>query len=248
MSKPTIVIVPGAWQQSAALLDFSRKLNEAGYPTELVQVPSVGAAGNPLSGLADDVQAVRSSLREVRQSGKRALILAHSAGGVSGSMAIDGYDVIGIIYLAAFVIPKDASILGLVGGEPLPWMDVQGTVIANNNKGDRVFVKPEFMSHVFFNDMEPELQNKWASEMTHTSAKLFSTRCEYEPWMNGVQCGYIFCSQDNALPPQYQEQMINLLGPNVVCARLETGHCPHLSAPDKLLQAFQSIVSKFITK
>ncbi|KAH6651438.1 alpha/beta-hydrolase [Truncatella angustata] len=235
MSKPTVVIVPGAWQMPAAFDNFSRKLNEAGYPTYLVELPSVGGTEMPLSGLAGDIQAVRSALNQVCQDGKKAMVLAHSAGGLSGSNAIEGYDVAGIIYLAAFVIPKGTSVLELVGGAPLPWMDVQD---------DRVFARPNLVSQTFFNDLAPELQAKWASAMTHTSAALFATPSQYEPWANGVPRGYIFCSDDNALPPPYQQQMIAQLGPEVVIASLHAGHCPHLSVANELLHAFESIVSQ----
>jgi len=65
------------------------------------------------------------------------VLLCHSYGGVVGSCAVEGLDlasrqkankkggVIMVIYLSAFMIPKGKSLLEMLGGQPLPWMDVQ---------------------------------------------------------------------------------------------------------------------------
>lgn len=142
-SKPTIVIVPGAWQRVAAFGPFADRLRHAGYPVECVAVPSTGDTGPPpLAGLPEDVAAVRAALRPlVEDEGRDVVVLAHSAGGVSGSAAVRGLDaatrraaglpggVARVVYMAAFMIPRGKSIMGMLGGQPLPWMIVQVCMI-----------------------------------------------------------------------------------------------------------------------
>lgn len=63
-------------------------------------------------------------LGELAGQGKKALVLGHSAGGLIGNNATKGQDnVIGMIYMAAFVIPRGKALLDLLRGKPLPWME-----------------------------------------------------------------------------------------------------------------------------
>jgi alpha-beta hydrolase superfamily lysophospholipase len=86
---------------------------------------TVGGTELPLAGLKDDVAEVMAVLERLNKEGKKPLLLCHSSGGLVGSNAVSGYDVTGLIYLAAFLIPKGNSLLAMLGGNPLPWMIVQ---------------------------------------------------------------------------------------------------------------------------
>jgi alpha-beta hydrolase superfamily lysophospholipase len=123
--KPTVVIVPGSWQPPVFFVTLAQKLGQAGFPSEIVDLPSVGGTETPLPGLDADVAAIRKVLTKVKEEGKKTLVLSHSSGGLSGSNAIEGFDVTGIIYMSAFMIPKGKSVLEMLGGQPLPWMDLQ---------------------------------------------------------------------------------------------------------------------------
>ncbi|KAK7954191.1 hypothetical protein PG996_015077 [Apiospora saccharicola] len=213
MSKPVIVVVPGAWQKPVAFTGFVQKLQTAGYEATHVALPTVGGTELPLAGLAEDVAAVRTVLQKIAGEGKNALVIGHSSGGLVGSNAIAGQDnVVGIIYLSGFMIPAGKALLDMLGGQPLPWMDVQG---------DRVVGVPEMIPQVAYNDMEGEEQTKWAKEMTHTSAALLATPSGHEPWASGTTCGYIHCSDDNALPFLIQQQMVAQMGPSPKTVTLE---------------------------
>lgn len=137
MSKPTIIIVPGAWQTPPAFEHIVKLLQEAGYPTVHVPLPTVGGTELPLAGLSDDVDAVRKALVPIVEQGKDVVVIGHSAGGISMSGAVEGFDagsrkaagrsggVIRCIFMTAFVLPKGQSLLGMLGGQPLPWMVVE---------------------------------------------------------------------------------------------------------------------------
>lgn len=112
-------------------------LQEAGYPTVHVPLPTVGGTELPLAGLSDDVEAVRRVLVPIVEEGKEVVVIGHSAGGISMSGAVEGYDagsrkaagksggVVRCIFMTAFVLPKGQSLLGMLGGQPLPWMVVE---------------------------------------------------------------------------------------------------------------------------
>lgn len=136
-NKPTIVIVPGAWQRIIAFHPFANRLKDCGYNVECVGVPSTGGTELPLTGLSEDIAAIRAVLQPLSEQGKEIIVLTHSAGGVSGSGAVKGLDaksrkeaglsggVVRVIYMAAFMIPKGVSIMDMLGGQPLPWMKLE---------------------------------------------------------------------------------------------------------------------------
>lgn len=136
-NKPTILIVPGAWQLTTAFEPFREVLHKSGYQTEIVKLPSVGGTELPLTGLPEDIAAIRAKLEPLVDAGKDVLLLTHSAGGVSGSAAVKGFDlktrksvglpggVTRVVYMGAFMIPKGSSLMEMLGGKPLPWMIIE---------------------------------------------------------------------------------------------------------------------------
>lgn len=112
-------------------------LEQAGYPTVHIPLPTVGDLDAPLASLADDVEAVRKVLIPLVDEGKEVALIGHSSGGISMSGATEGLDVTSrkaggkqggvarCIFLAAFVLPKGQSLLGVLGGQPLPWMVIE---------------------------------------------------------------------------------------------------------------------------
>lgn len=61
----------------------------------------------------------------------------------------------------------------------------------------------------------------------------------YDPWVHGIQCAFIFCSEDNALPFPMQKAMAGQFGPDAETYTIKSGHCPYLSIPDQLLEALE---------
>lgn len=133
-SKPTVVIVPGAFQLPSGYMPFAEVLKQAGFDAEVIDKPSTGRTELPLPGLPEDIEAIRKVIIPLIDAGKEVVILAHSAGGVSSSGAVKGLDVNSrkaaglpggvtrLIYMAAAMVPKGKSMLELLGGKNLHWM------------------------------------------------------------------------------------------------------------------------------
>ncbi|KPM42673.1 hypothetical protein AK830_g3900 [Neonectria ditissima] len=245
--KTTFVIVPGAWQLPSSWEPFISVLAAAGYPAVCVRPPTLGGTTLPLAGLADDIAAVRDTLNVLLKEGKRVTVLCHSAGGVVASNAVEGLDtrtrsasgLVGgvghVIFLTAFMIPAGKSILDMLGGQPLPWMELMD---------DRVVGVPHMLPEIAFNDLDIDAQRKWSAEMTHSSLALFTAPSRFEPWSDSIPCAYIYCTNDNALPCAVQQQMARQMGPEPVFAVLHASHVPFLSVPDRLLEAIEEVLGR----
>jgi pimeloyl-ACP methyl ester carboxylesterase len=134
--KPVFVLAPGAWHTPDCFQTTQDELHAQGWETRAVTYPSVGAEP-PNKGLFDDAAAVRAEIQTLADQGRQVIVVVHSYGGLVGAEAVKGLGykqrkaegktggVTLLVYLAAFVTPRGASILKMLGGQPLPWMSFQ---------------------------------------------------------------------------------------------------------------------------
>lgn len=136
MSNPTFVFSLGAWVVPAVFDATCSRLDALGFPSLCPAHPSIGAEP-PSKTLSDDVTSLRDVLVKLADEGRGLVIVAHSYGGVVASSAIEGLSkaaraqdgkpggVVKVVYLAAFALDKGQSLLGMLGGNYLPWMKVE---------------------------------------------------------------------------------------------------------------------------
>ena len=140
-SKPTVVIVPGAWHSPLhydALITF---LEAAGYPTVSRRLPSVDTATPNLTTANGDAQFIAQQvLTPLLNDGKDIVLVAHSYGGIPGGAAANGLSktdrtaaglhggIIGLIWIAALVAPNTVSLLQLLGGKFGDWVQLDVSI------------------------------------------------------------------------------------------------------------------------
>lgn len=136
---PTVLFTPGAWHGTWAFDTVRSQLEALGYPTVAVALPSVGTT-NASVGVADDAAALQAELTTLTDAGKDVVMVGHSYGGVVISVASEGYGyknrsaagleggVIMMVYMTAFAVPEQTSLLDGLGGEYLWWMTPDSTV------------------------------------------------------------------------------------------------------------------------
>ncbi|KAL4918721.1 Alpha/beta hydrolase fold-1 [Aspergillus aurantiobrunneus] len=242
-AKPTVVFSIGAWLTPPAFSTIQAKLAERGIPSEVPAHPSIGAEP-PNKTLYDDVASFKAVLTQlVGGQGKDVIVVGHSYGGVVASCAVEGLakasrkaagqegGVIRIMYMAAFALDKGQSLLDMLGGQYLPWMDVQGDYV-------RVIRGVEVALH----DAPVEIQQKAESELVHTSRAVFSGPATYEPW-HDIPPAYIITEDDRGLPLQFQELLSAKLGTEVIY-RIKSSHSPFLSMPDRLAEILEEVAGK----
>lgn len=130
-SKPTFVIIPGAWHGPEAFDAPGAILKEKGYGIKYVHLASVGAS-TPLKDFAPDVEVVRTAVEEVLAAGKDVVLVMHSYGGFPGSEAMKHFmdenthangrgKIVRMAWICAFVAPKGATLHAGIGGVDPPW-------------------------------------------------------------------------------------------------------------------------------
>lgn len=138
MSKPTVLFVHGAWHSPKHFQPARDAFELAGYPTECPRQPTFDAKPGTAT-LYEDAKCIRSLLDElIEAQGKDVICVLHSYGGVVGTEAIheslgkkirqeNGLKggVLGILYMAAFILPLGASLGSAFGGSLPPFIQVE---------------------------------------------------------------------------------------------------------------------------
>jgi pimeloyl-ACP methyl ester carboxylesterase len=100
---PTIVLVHGAFAESASWNRVAQRLHAAGHP--------VVAAANPLRGVAEDAVAISDLIRTIDGP---VVLVGHSYGGsVISNVAADAGDIIALVYVGAFAPEAGESCIEL---------------------------------------------------------------------------------------------------------------------------------------
>ncbi len=91
-TKPTILLVPGAWFPQSSYDGFLKVLREAGYPTACASYSSLNPEEPEKADAAADTAFIRrtSLLPLVEAEEKDVVIIMHSYGGIPGSAAATG--------------------------------------------------------------------------------------------------------------------------------------------------------------
>ena len=106
--QPTIVLVHGAFAESASWNGVIPRLQQQGLRTV--------AVANPLRSLAGDAAYLRDVVASI---GGPVVLVGHSYGGMVITEAAAGNpDVVGLVYVAAFVPETGETPLGLSGSAP----------------------------------------------------------------------------------------------------------------------------------
>lgn len=136
MSKPTIVLLPGAWLPPAAYAEFILELDHAGFPTRVATYPSL----DPINPSAADCAADTAYIIDgtisplIERDGKDIVLLMHSYASMPGISAARGFSkpqrvrenkkggVIGLVCFSAFLVPEGVSCAGAQGDSLPSWI------------------------------------------------------------------------------------------------------------------------------
>ena len=222
-SKPTIVLVHGAWADGSGWSDVVRRLQRQGYP---VRVPP-----NPLRSLPGDSATVASFLSTIPGP---IILVGHSYGGAVITNAASGDpDVKALVYVDAFAPDQGETVLPLAG--PDSALAVDPTTVFDfvpypgAPPGDvDLYLKPGVFLTSFANGVP-----------AHTASVLYATQRPITfsagnqpsgvPAWKTIPSWYLVGTQDKIIPPAQQRFMAQRAGARTV--DVKAGHLAMISRP-----------------
>lgn len=212
--RPTIVLVHGAWHGSWVWETVAPRLSLR-WPVRTVELPTTAAENPGDFGLYDDAEVVRRCVLDVAGP---VVVVAHSYGGAVVSQGVaDLPGVRHIVYVCAFQLDIGESLLGVIGGKPLPWWVLDGHVMT--------VADPEVQ---FFNDLHPDTARRASARLNPFSYRAVTQALTSAAWRS-VPSTYIVCEKD---PFGAAQEVFAARATHV--RRLASGHSPFLSVPSGL--------------
>ena len=242
MSKPTILLIPGAWHSADCWNLVASGLQSHGYKTVQVTTPTVGNVEVPFSA---DVQAIRDAIISASEAGENVILVPHSYGGVPACCAVEGLrkkdvgdgkgGVTGLVFCTSWMLDEGECIL-----ENVAIYAVKARTISDDPV--EVWKARGGAAEVFYNDLPKAEQEKWVGMLNHHKYEtVLKSTVTYAAWRH-VPSTYLLCTEDRTIPIQTQEALVGRAkkdGAEMKTEMLRAGHSPFLSVPDEVVQAIR---------
>jgi len=189
MSKPTIVLVHGAFAESASWNGVIKLLLDAGYPAV--------AVANPLRGVAADAEYLRALLPTIDGD---VVLVGHSYGGmVISNAAVGAANVKALVYVGAFAPEAGESAGDLAGKFPGGTLGDTLSPVTLSDKTVDLYIQQDKYHHQFAADSSAEEAAVMAvTQRPITEAAL--GEASGEPAWKSLPSWFLFGSEDLNIP------------------------------------------------
>ncbi|GAB3165942.1 alpha/beta hydrolase [Amycolatopsis stemonae] len=224
MSKPTIVLVHGAFADSSSWTGVIAKLQAQGFP--------VVAVANPLRGAESDAAYVASVVNGV--SGP-VVLAGHSYGGaLITRAATETPNVRALVYIAAFQPDAGESVFELSGRHPGAKLGPETTNVLVHDGAPELSIKPEDFSEVFAGDVPAETAAVMAVTQRPVAQQALAAPFEGTPAWAKLPSWTLIANQDNAIPAAAQAFMAERAASTV--RRIDASHAVAVSQPEAVAE------------
>ncbi|OAP55994.1 hypothetical protein AYL99_10146 [Fonsecaea erecta] len=234
-SKPTFVIVHGAWHRPAHFEPLMKALNQHGYRTVAPALPSVDKLPDEVvpdhqADIAIVREAILAELECEDGAAADVIVVPHSYGGLPSSGAIRGLEkptreaaghktgVVGLAALTSFVLPAGMTLAAVEGREPPQLPDL--------------FDPPP--ADLFFHDLPSDEAARWAAQLGPMSSRALLDASSFTAYTApGVRVHYLLVEDDRAIKFPTQQAIVARMREDGADPRTESlpgcGHSPFLS-------------------
>jgi pimeloyl-ACP methyl ester carboxylesterase len=228
---PTIVLVHGAFAESASWNGVIADLQGHGYRTI--------AVANPLRGLQSDAAYVRSVLDSIPGP---VVVAGHSYGGSVMTEAADGAEnVAALVYIASFHLDIGESTSEMAAKfpgaqlgaavEPVPFPTADGAT------GDDVYIRQDRFREVFASDVEPDVAALMAATQRPIAASALDGAATRAAWKT-IPSWALIARQDLAIPPEAKRFMAERAGSTTV--EIDASHAVTVSQPAAVAELIET--------
>ena len=201
--KPTIVLVHGAFAESAGWNNVIDSLESAGHP--------VIAAANPLRSLAGDAASVGDLIRTVEGP---VTLVAHSYGGaVISNVPADAGEITGLVYVNGFAPDPGESCFSLAGLFPGSMLgeDTLHPVPRSDGTTDLYIIQDRFHDLFCADVPAPEAARLAATQRPATQEALVAPSGERPLWRE-LPSWFVVGEEDRIIPAELQRFMAERAG------------------------------------
>lgn len=227
-TRPTIVLVHGAWDNSTSWNEVIKQLQQEGYP--------VIAPANPLRELRSDAAYISSVLNTIEGP---VVLVGHSYGGaVITNAAVGHSNVKALVYIAAFVPDEGESLFQLSSLNPGSQIGQTALIprpypLTADTVGIDLYLTQEAVRTAFAPDVSRQVANQmFATQRPLTQAAFEST--SGAPAWKTIPSWYLVASEDRTIPPATQRFMAERAGAET--SEVRSSHVTHVSRPNQTLR------------
>jgi pimeloyl-ACP methyl ester carboxylesterase len=220
-TKPTVVIVHGAWTDGSSFAEVQGILTAAGH--------DVLDFANPLRSLAGDV-AYLAAFLQARTAGP-VILVGHSYGGaLIGAAGLKASNVVGLVYVGAFIPIEGESLLGLLSStgsvDPSQLFDMVPYPGAPDGDVD-LYIKRASFGPAFATGLAPDVQaTYYARQRPITFTAVSTPSADGQAWQT-LPSWYVAGALDGSIPFELQVGMADRAGANVT--KIDAGHLSMVS-------------------
>jgi pimeloyl-ACP methyl ester carboxylesterase len=222
-TKPSIVLVHGAFADATGWQKVIPLLEEKGF--------SVVAVQNPLKSIADDVATTKRMI--AAQTGD-VILVGHSYGGVVISGAGAGEPKVkALVYVAAFAPDAGEKIGELIGSFPPTPL---GTALVPDSAGYLYIDRAKF-HEVFAQDVSKGEAAVMAATQKPVAGSSFGEPLAAAAW-NTVPSWYVVSKQDHAINPDLERFFAKRM--KAITSELDASHVSFISQPAEIAKVIEA--------
>jgi pimeloyl-ACP methyl ester carboxylesterase len=236
-TKPTIVLVHGAWADASSWTRVIERLHAGGH--------AVVALPNTLRGVAADAAVVRSYLDTIPGP---VILVGHSYGGfVITNAATGSTNVKALVYVDAFIPDEGQPVAALTGPE-----SVLAAALGNPTSVFKLvpipgappelldtYLLPSVVADSFANDVSAEEAALIAATQRPASLAAVGEPSGPPAWKD-IPAWAIVGTQDKIITPDAQRSMANNAGARI--AEVDASHVSMVSRPDVVVTVIEEVL------
>jgi len=214
-----VVLVHGAFADGSGWRRVADILGKDGYTVTVVQ--------EPLTSLADDVAATK---RVLDQQQGPTLLVGHSYGGVVITEAGNAPNVVGLVYIAAFIPDQGESAVALLSQAPPANNDMRAT------KDDFLYIDPAAFPADFAADLPPAEANFMAHSQAMLAKAAGGAPVTTAAWHQKKSWALI-ATRDHNINPDLERTMAKRAGSETI--EVPASHAVYVSKPEDVARLIE---------
>lgn len=243
-------LIPGAGHVPENFSPLRSALEAIGCQVASLILPTSNGENPPTKTYEEDVAAVRSLVSRLYDTSRYVILVMHSYGGVPAgdallnlsktSRAAGGLPggVVHLMYLCAYALPKDWSIMTLIENA-----GIESRLTDIMHVSESGLWHPKDPEGLIFYDLEPANRKRQADLLVPWNPAGIQSKVSYAPWVD-IPTTYVYTEEDKWVPSIFQKMMTDQIKAQGVSLRelhVTSGHAVFAKEPELLAQEINDI-------